>query len=256
MPERRLTDQELELALREVGAGVAFPPTPDLASSVRARLSRPTPLPIETGRGGTARRRFGRPRFALAAAALLLAALLVLAASPDARTAVADALGLRGILISQLPSAPTVTPAPLQLGERLDLAAAQARVPFRLLQPSALGAPTEVYVDPAVGGGQVAFVYRGRLLLTQFQAGLEPGFFAKGLGPDTRLEQLTVNGGRAFWIEGRPHLFYYRDRSGEIRDESVRLAGNVLLWEQGGLTLRLEGNVSKDEAVRIASSVH
>ena len=92
-------------------------------------------------------------------------------------------------------------------------------------------------------------------LFTQFQAGLEPGFFAKGLGPETRLEQLTVNGGRAVWIEGSPHLFYYRDRGGEIRDESVRLAGNVLLWEQEGLTLRLEANLPKDEAVRIASSV-
>jgi hypothetical protein len=150
----------------------------------------------------------------------------------------------------------TGTPAPpLRLGEPLALAEAQARVPFRLLQPAALGTPSEVYFDPVPGGGQVALVYRGPILFTQFQAGLEPGFFAKGLGPDTRLELLTVNGGRAFWIEGRPHLFYYRDRDGQIRDESVRLAGNVLLWEQEGLTLRLEANVPKDEAIRTASSV-
>ena len=61
--------------------------------------------------------------------------------------------------------------------------------------------------------------------------------------------------GRALWIEGEPHLFFYRDRDGQVRDESVRLAGNVLLWERGELTLRLEGAIARDEAIRIAASV-
>jgi hypothetical protein len=265
MAERPLTDQELERALRQVGAAVAFPPTPDLASAVQARLARSSlpPLPLGEGRGEGSfgegsfpPRRLVVPRFALATAAALLAAVLVLTTFPEARTAVADVLGLRGVLISRVPAVVTGTPAPpLRLGEPLTLAEAQSRVPFRLLQPAALGTPSEVYFDPVPGGGQVALVYRGPILFTQFQAGLEPGFFAKGLGPDTHIELLTVNGGRAFWIEGRPHLFYYRDRDGQIRDESVRLAGNVLLWEQASLTLRLEANVPKDEAVRIASSV-
>ena len=65
---------------------------------------------------------------------------------------------------------------------------------------------------------------------------------------------ISVNGGPGYWIEGEPHLFFYRDRSGNVRDETIRLAGNVLLWEQGELTLRLEGDLRLPQALRIAKS--
>ena len=93
------------------------------------------------------------------------------------------------------------------------------------------------------------------LLLTQFQGSLEPTFFGKGLPPGARLEQVTMAGRPAYWIEGRPHFFFYRDQSGRQIDERFRLAANVLLWEQDGLTLRIEGAFSKEEALRIAASV-
>jgi hypothetical protein len=40
-----------------------------------------------------------------------------------------------------------------------------------------------------------------------------------------------------------------------VRDDAVRLAGDVLLWERGGLTLRIEGGQTRDAAVRSAVSV-
>jgi hypothetical protein len=43
-----------------------------------------------------------------------------------------------------------------------------------------------------------------------------------------------------------------RDPSGRLRDDAARLAGKTLLWEHGELTLRLEGDLSKAEALRIA----
>ena len=245
-----MTEQQLEAALRQLGAEVEFPPTPDLAAAVAARLGAaepaaepPRPLPPRRVLDSIA------PYAALAAALTLT---LLLSTSPLARTALADALGLRGLIIHRLPE-PPVAPADLRLGERVPPLELQKRAPFTLLQPTTLGPPIEAHHDPATN--QFGFIYRPRVLLTQFQAGLEPGFFAKGLGPDTRVEQLEVNGGRAFWIDGRAHVFYYRDKAGEIRDESVRLAGSVLLWEQEGLTLRLEGLSSKEEAIRIARSV-
>ena len=36
--------------------------------------------------------------------------------------------------------------------------------------------------------------------------------------------------------------------------ETLRLAENTLLWERGGVTYRLEAQVTRDEAIRIASS--
>jgi hypothetical protein len=158
--------------------------------------------------------------------------------------------------------------AHLRLGQALALAEARARVAFPVLTPDLpeLGAPDEVYLSDPPAGGQVTLVYRagpGRpvaagetgvaLLLAQFRA-LDI-FVGKGLGPGTRLEELTVNGGRGYWIEGGPHLLVYRDASGAVRDEMTRLAGNVLLWEQGGQTLRLEGALTKEAALRVAASL-
>jgi hypothetical protein len=40
-----------------------------------------------------------------------------------------------------------------------------------------------------------------------------------------------------------------------VRDDRARLAGTSLLWEQGNLTLRPEGTLAKEEALRIAASV-
>jgi hypothetical protein len=39
-----------------------------------------------------------------------------------------------------------------------------------------------------------------------------------------------------------------------VLDERIRLARNTLLWEHGPLTLRLEGDLSLAEALRIARS--
>ena len=64
-----------------------------------------------------------------------------------------------------------------------------------------------------------------------------------------------MNGGPGVWLAGRPHQVIYRDADGEIRDDAVRLAGNVLLWEQDGLTLRLEGAASLDDALAYAARV-
>ena len=40
-----------------------------------------------------------------------------------------------------------------------------------------------------------------------------------------------------------------------LRYSNVVFAGNVLLWQDGGLTLRIEAEIPKDEAIAIAESV-
>ncbi len=288
MAERlgRLGEAELERALRDLGQHLAYPPTPNLVLPVRQRLAqRPARRLPWSGWWPVGR------RFAVALAALLaLASAALLAFEPGARTAVAERLGLRGVWIERLPlvpaptptatAAPTPLPTPtsiplgarLELGEVLPLQEARARVPYPVVVPSLpeLGAPDEVYLSPVPAGGQVALVYRARpglppasetgvgLLLTQFVARpgtLNSGVLGKGAGPDTRIEETVVNGGRGVWLEGQPHLLFLSDARGQLRQEPVRLAGNVLLWEQGELTLRLEAAISKAEALRIATSV-
>jgi hypothetical protein len=139
-------------------------------------------------------------------------------------------------------------------------------VDFALLVPTAAGfqRPDSVYLSGDVPGGRVDFVYRPRrglpaspftnagLLITQFRADPMVEKFAK---TGTRIERVTVAGGTGYWFADGAHAFAYLDRRGTVRQETSRLAGSTLVWAHGGLTLRLEGQVSKAEALRIATSV-
>lgn len=282
---RRRSDADLDRALVDLGSRLAYPPTPDLAGAVRARLTTAPAGRVLPRRSERAARRpwpLSMPQMvAMAAVALLLLGFGALALFPGARVAVADRLGLRGVRIFFVEVVPTPgpTPAPvgrgLRLGRRVALGEAREAVPFPVRVPdlAGLGAPDEVYLTQSVPDGMVSLVYRAGpglpaspytgvgALLTQFRGEtdrdlVEKGLFGKGVPAGTRLEPLKVNGGRGYWIEGGPHSFFvYRAPDGDLEDEEFRLAGNVLLWEQDGLTFRLEAAVPKEEALRIAASV-
>ena len=65
---------------------------------------------------------------------------------------------------------------------------------------------------------------------------------------------MPLGSGVAYYLSGQPHQFFFFDPAGNLQPETLRLAGNTLLWDQDGYTYRLEAQVSRDEAVRIASS--
>ena len=92
-------------------------------------------------------------------------------------------------------------------------------------------------------------------MLTQFRGGDANAYAGKLAGMGTTVEPVVVDGRRGAWLAGEPHQFFYTDAGGQVRTETLRLAGNTLLWQRGPLTLRLEGVVSKAAALRIARSV-
>lgn len=242
---------ELERALLELGRHLEYPLTPDIAGTVRARLAERRPAPRWTRRRA----------LALALVVLAVAAGAVMAV-PQARTAVLDWLGIRGVEIEFVESLPEVrVEGELALGERVTLAQARARAPYRVLVPTLEGlpAPDEVYLAGGAGRTRISFVYgsasRVRLLLTQFRGNRAPELVKKVLGPGTKASFVTVDGSPAVWLDGKPHRFLYVDPSGEPREETLRLAGNTLLWQRGELTLRLEGRLSREEALDVARSV-
>src|SRR5919108_5702570 len=113
---------ELELALQQLAADVAWPETPDLARAVRARIE-----------AAPSRRSAGR-RLAIAFAALVVAVGAVLAV-PPARTAILDWFGFGGVEIRRVAELPEV-PAEgrLLLGARVSLGQAERLPgPFLLL---------------------------------------------------------------------------------------------------------------------------
>ena len=47
----------------------------------------------------------------------------------------------------------------------------------------------------------------------------------------------------------------YVDENGAITDERTYLAGTVLLWNNGPLLLRLEGDLTRAEALALAEAI-
>jgi hypothetical protein len=274
MSRRELPD--LERALADLAAALEFPATPDLAGAVAARLEEaPAPGPARVGHRGRPAGRPGWRRLAVAGLVAVLLAAAVLVASPGTREAVARRLGLRGVGVELGgPPPPTVTthpaePLDLGLGERVTLAEARRRVGFPVLVPGAAGfrQPAAVFVNQAAPpGGRVDLVYRARpglpaspftdagLLLTEFRGRPSPEFLKK-VAVLGMVEEVTVGGEPGYWFSGEPHFFTYHDARGGVREEQTRLAGNTLIWQRGDLTLRLEGQLSRQEALAIAESL-
>ena len=242
---------DLERTLTELGARIEFPPTPDLASGVRARVAeRP-------------RRRSVLQRRALAVALAVLALAIATAlAVPPARSAILRWLGIEGARIERVEELPpTPRDARLRLGERVTLAEARARAGFRVAVPTAPGfeEPDAVYFSRAVPGGVVSFVYGSeaapRALVTQFASERGFPFIQKSATPQTTIERVRIDGAPGYWLAGRPHTFVFRNARGVVQQGTLRLAGNTLVWQAGDVTLRLEGRLSKAEALRVAASL-
>jgi hypothetical protein len=241
---------ELELALVELGRSIDFPPTPDLAARVRERIAAEQPP----------RRSFLPARrtlvIALAVAAVAIGALM---AVPGTRAAILEFFGIRGVAIEQVETLPTVPKtADLNLGEPVTLDGARELADFDVVVPEALGDPDEVYFSDFPPGGMVSFVYGSseepRALFTQFQATVRDTFLKK-MEVTTEVEFVDVDRQPGAFLSGAPHVFGYIDADGQFREETLRLVGNVLLWERAPLTLRLEADIPLDEALRIARSV-
>jgi hypothetical protein len=236
---------ELERQLRTLGGEIAFPPTPDLSMGVADRL-----------RAGAAPPRWLAPRLRPAAIglAVLVLALTAALAVPPARSALLDLLGIGGATIERVPTQPVAPEdANLALGERIAVEDAAEAVHFPVLVPSVGG--VRAYVDHSVPRSKVSFTWDesgNRLLLSEFRGEV---FVEKEAGPETRIVETTVRGVRAVWVVGAPHVVVWRDANGHVREETRRLAGNVLLWEEGGVTYRLEGARDRAHALRLARSL-
>jgi hypothetical protein len=66
------------------------------------------------------------------------------------------------------------------------------------------------------------------------------------------VEALTVNGQRAYWLEGEPHAVAFNDRTGRAFQDEARLAGNTLVFASGPRTVRIESGLTKAEALALA----
>ena len=236
---------ELEQHLTDLGAALEIPDAPDLVAAVRERLpSRPA------RRGRRRRRRVRRRSVALGIAlAVLLAG--TAAAIPSVRHAVERVFGINGAVVERVPTLPKAAAGTLHLGRPIPVSDARHAASFTaLLPPNGVSA---AYVANDVPGGRVSLT-SGRLLVTEFRGTSRP-FILKMIAVGTRVIRTTVGGQPAAYLEGAQHDVFFLDADGKPRTDQVRLAGNVLLWQRGSLTLRIEGARSLSDALALARSL-
>lgn len=241
--------EDLQKRLVHLGAHVDWPDT-DLSGKVRSRL-------VDVPRT--------RLRPGWAVASLLTAVCLLAVLTPGGRTAVADLLGVVGIEIrwSEV-GTPPATHRDLALGEPVALQAAVDSANFVVLVPAGeVGRPDVVYADD----GRVSTVWNPTTMLPevgdsgigllhmQFSARLDTGLLTKRLADGTGVTAVDVRGRTGFWIDGEPHVLAYVGPDGQERTDTTRLAGNVLLWEEDGVTHRMESALSLDAARSIAATL-
>jgi hypothetical protein len=202
----------------------------------------------------------------VATAVVVIVVASILLISPRARQAVADLLGVAGIEIQFEPESVPPVGASLDLGEPVTLEAAREEVDFELSIPDDLGPPDAVFLSDRPSSGRVSMVWAENLLaagdpgigLVYSQFAMELGVaehFVKSVTPDNAVQVVEVGGIVGLWIEGAPHLISYEDAAGNRQEEETWLSGNVLMWEQGGVTHRLETTIGRTASLALARSI-
>ncbi len=230
---------ELELALVALGHELDVPPTPALAPRVRERIER----------------RSGRRRAFAVAFALVVLALGIAFAVPEARSAILRFFHIGAATVERVETLPPAQVRPLVtgLGPARPRAAAERIAGISMVLPKfEHGAPTRYYARP----GAIATSFRApRLVLLVELSGGQLGFTKKYASRQTTMAPVEVSGVYfGLWLSGGPHVVLWSTPSGE-EHATTRLAGNVLLWEADGRTYRIEGDLSREEALRLAAKI-
>ncbi len=267
-----MSDQPFDNAFEQWVARTArqmpYPPTPDVAHSVAARVAAPL-----------ARRPSPRRLVLAALGMIVVLAFGVVIAVPSVRAAVLEIIRIGAVRILVGPPTPTPTPVPTQPGAVIVPATATLNPiptePNPLLTGMAglttladvrqhFGHPIKLPAYPP-DLGQPDRVYRqyGNTVILVWLDPRDPGKIRLSMDILTDdimvykqqpkvIQETQVNGQRALWLEGPYPISYGRDVF------MMRLVeGHALVWLETDtqLTYRLETDLPLDEAIKIAESL-
>jgi hypothetical protein len=219
-----MTDEPAEAALRDLGRQIHVPEPPDVTAQVLTRINAP--------------RRRNRWLTALVAAVTAFA--IAFAVSPAVRAGVQNLLEFAGVEF-RTEAPPSVAP-PLP-SQEVSLDQAREQMPFEIHLPAELGEPDKITVHE----GRFVTLHYGTLRLDQFD-----GTISSTVGKLIHQEGVEQIGDK-IWIP-YPHVFFYIDRDGQWRTEEPQTAGQTLLWQRGQVTMRLEGDLTRQRALEISAS--
>ncbi|MFL5958647.1 MAG: hypothetical protein ACJ75G_00055 [Gaiellaceae bacterium] len=206
---------ELESELRAVAAEIEWPQTPAL---------RPELAP--------GRRLMRRGRAVAFAAAVVAAALVAVFAVPQSRGAILRFLGLGSVHVEFVERLPAAQERPLAAGLGPAISAAVAH--------GLLGRPP---LEPPLAPAPALHAQGGIVSLLFLHAG-EPVLLSEIAGGSTVIKKIAVTSTSVRWrsIANDPAIWIAGDRHVVVFPHAApRLAGHVLVWQHGNLTLRLEG---------------
>jgi hypothetical protein len=230
---------ELELALVALGHELDVPPAPEVAARVRARIER----------------RSRSRRWIAVAVALAVVGVGVAFAVPSARSSILRFFHLGAATVERVNTLPPAQQRPLLegFGPARSRAGAEQIAGFAMtLPPFAHGAPTRYYALPGV----IATSFRDKALVLLVEIRGQQLFLTKKFSAGATSVQPAQVSGKYFglWLSGGPHVVRW---STPTRDHAAptRLAGNVLLWEVGDRTYRIEGKLTREDAVQLAGQI-
>jgi hypothetical protein len=237
---------DLERELRALAAEIEWPATPITVLPL-------TPV-VATPRHASWLRHASWPRhaswrrhaiLALAAATLAVAAAF---AVPQSRGAILRFLRLGAVTVRFVDRLPAAQERPLSAGLGPPVSAAEARAALGapLLLPR-LAAPPPLHVRDGVVS--LLFLERGEPVLLSELRGSDPVLLKKAVAGGSSVEGVRIGTESGLWLSGAPHVYLFPGAP-------PRLAGNVLLWQRGTLTLRLEGrNLTRTAALELAQTL-
>jgi hypothetical protein len=230
----------LETELRALA--IDWPPTPQFD---------PVPRPVLEPPGA---KRARRARLLAFAAAVVVAALAAAFAVPQSRGAILRFFHLGAATVRVVDTLPRADERPLSsgLGPVISVAVARRTVETLLLPPLEPPPPLHRTAAEVVS---VVFRHDGSpVLLSELEYGGSGALLKKLAADGTSVEPAPVRTAAGLFVSGlfvsgRRHALFFAG-------QSPRLAGNVLLWEVGRTTYRLEGaRLTRDEAIRLAQSL-
>jgi hypothetical protein len=268
MSARRDRD-DLDRELHRLAASIETSPPADYPERVRRALAGARPHTADAPR----RVRPGALR-RVAVAAVAAVAIAVALAVPASRSAIASWFGFSGIEISRespraTPSAQETTPAPFGAGTPVSLAQAQRAMGRSLRLPAELRSPDDVLLMRDQGAVVVTTAYRSAFGLPRTsQTGYALVVTEIGFAGEPLLEKILQSGASAVavTVAGRhPGVFIAGPQSilsldatrGGPRNPTVhevapRTSANTVIWNDGVVTYRVEGDFQQAGALRIA----
>ena len=216
---------ELESELRTLAAEIDWPETPTLRLRLEPR-----------------RRAWRRPLLAVIAVAAVGAAAAF--AVPQSRGAILRFFGFGAVRVEFVGKLPAAQERPFSsdLGQTVSPSAAQQLLGQAPLLPPLASPPPLHGSDRIVS---LLFVVQGApVLLSELNTG--SGVFLKKIAGTGTVKWVQVGSEPGLWFASGEHVVVFPQAP-------PRLAGHVLVWQEGKLTLRLEGaNLTLAQAEKIA----